>query len=206
MTFSFMNFPFNQYLSSLRVQVLETLGIANVLARLSSRERFAVGAAALALGGTAGYLFVIEPVWEMHARLRTRIATKEREVQEVAALGRTYETLRQEVERVRPPQNGSSPGATLSPFAVLEGLATTTFGRDKLAAINPVSHETHEGVDQETIELKLSGVALQEVVALLYKMDAASSTLRCTNLAIKKRYKDPYTFDVTLTAIAFTPR
>jgi general secretion pathway protein M len=205
-TSSFINFPFNQYLSSLRVQVLETLGVSNVLARLSSRERFAVGAAALALGVTAGYLFVIEPVWEMHARLRTRIATKEREVQEVAALGRTYETLRQEVERVRPSQTGSPQGATLSPFAVLEGLATTTFGRDKLAAINPVSHETHEGVDQETIELKLSGVALQEVVALLYKMDATSSTLRCTNLAIKKRYKDPYAFDVTLTAIAFTPR
>ncbi len=205
MTFSFMNFPLSQSLSSLRVQVLETLGISNVLARLSSRERLAVGAAALALGVTAGYLFVIEPVWEMHARLRARIATKEREVQEVAELGRTYETLRQEVERVRSPQSDSSQGAT-SPFAVLEGLVTTTFGRDKLAAINPVSHETHEGVDQETIELKLSGVALQEVVALLYKMEAASSTLRCTNLAIKKRYKDPYTFDVTLTAIAFTPR
>ncbi len=204
-TFSFMNFPLSQSLSSLRVQVLETLGISNVLARLSSRERLAVGAAALALGVTAGYLFVIEPVWEMHARLRARIATKEREVQEVAELGRTYETLRQEVERVRSPQSDSSQGAT-SPFAVLEGLVTTTFGRDKLAAINPVSHETHEGVDQETIELKLSGVALQEVVALLYKMEAASSTLRCTNLAIKKRYKDPYTFDVTLTAIAFTPR
>lgn len=201
-----MNFPFSQYLSSLRAQVLETLGISNVLARLSSRERFAVGAATLALGVTAGYVLVIDPVWEMHARLRTRIATKEREVREVAALGRTYETLRQEVERVRPSQTGSPQGAALSPFAVLEGLATTTFGRDKLTAINPVGHETHEGVDQETIELKLSGVALQEVVALLYKMDAASSTLRCTNLAIKKRYKDPYAFDVTLTAIAFTPR
>ncbi|MSQ47842.1 MAG: hypothetical protein EXR78_05535 [Deltaproteobacteria bacterium] len=224
-----MNFPFGEYARSLReraaqalrVQVLETLGVSNVLARLSSRERFAVGAAALALGATAGYVFVIDPVWEMHARLRTRIATKEREVREVAALGRTYETLRQEVERVRPPQSDSSRGDSsrgdlsrsgsphspvLSPFAMLEGLATNTFGRDKLAAINPVGHETHEGVDQETIELKLSGVALQEVVALLYKMDAAGSTLRCTNLAIKKRYKDPYTFDVTLTAIAFTPR
>jgi type II secretory pathway component PulM len=204
-----MNFPFREYLhplrervaQALRVYVLETLGVANVFARLSSRERFAVGAVTLALGVTFGYVFVIDPLWEMHARLRTRIATKEREVREVAALGRTYENLRQEVEQLHPSQN-----ATLSPFAVLEGLATNTFGRDKLAAINPAGHEAYEGVDQETIELKLSGVALQEVVALLYKMDATGSTLRCTNLAIKKRYKDPYTFDVTLTAIAFTPR
>lgn len=204
-----MNFPFGEALyslreratHSLRVYTLETLGVSNVLARLSSRERLYVGAAALVLGVTFGYVFVIDPLWEMHTRLRARIVTKEREVQEVAVLGRTYKTLRHEVDRLRPPQS-----AALSPFAVLEGLATNTFGRDKLTAINPAGRETYEGVDQETIELKLSGVSLQDVVALLYKMDTAGSTLRCTNLTIKKRYKDPYTFDVTLTAIAFTPK
>lgn len=214
-----MNFPFAACLHPLRerveqvvrVYVQETLGVANVLARLSSRERFAVGAAALALGITVVYLLVIDPIWETHRRLHARIATKEREVREVAALGRAYEALRREVEGLRPPQGDASrsdqPQSTaLSPFAVLEGLATSTFGRDKLTAINPAGHETHEGVNQETIELKLSGVSLQDVVALLYKMDAAGSTLRCANLTIKKRYKDPYTFDVTLTALAFTAR
>jgi hypothetical protein len=204
-----MNFPLREYLHSLREQIAHSLpvhvrdamGVSNVLARLSSRERLAVGTAALALAVTVGYVLVIDPLWEAHARLRARIVTKEREVREVAALGRTYQSLRQEVDQLRPPRNTG-----LSPFAVLEGLATNTFGRDKLAAINPVGQETHEGMDQETIELKLSGVGLQEVVALLYKMDATGSTLRCTNLTIKKRYKDPYTFDVTLTAIAFTPR
>ena len=214
-----MNFSFGETLhslrervtQSLRVYISETLGVSNVLARLSSRERLSVGAAALALGVIVGYVFVIDPLWEMHIRLRARIATKEREVREVAELGRTYETLRHEVDGLRPsqrgsPQSGSPQSAALSPFAVLEGLATSTFGRDKLAAINPAGHETYEGVNQETIELKLSGVSLQDVVALLYKMDTAGSTLRCTNLTIKKRYKDPYTFDVTLTAIALTPR
>ena len=204
-----MNFPFGEALHSLRervaqflrVRMLETLGVSNVLARLSSRERLYVGVAALVLGVTFGYVFVIDPLWETHTRLRARIATKEREVREVAVLGRTYEILRHEVDQLRPPQS-----AALSPFAVLEGLATNTFGRDKLTAINPAGRETYEGVDQETIELKLSSVSLQDVVALLYKMVTAGSTLRCTNLTIKKRYKDPYTFDVTLTAIAFTPR
>ena len=185
----------------LGVQVVETLGIPSLLARLSPRERSAVSIAAIALGLTMGYAFIVDPLWEMYARLQARIATKEREVREIAMLRRTYEALRQEVEGLRPPQ-----GPTPSPFAVLEGLATTTFGRDKLTAINPTGHETHEGVEQETIELKLSGVSLQDVVTLLYKMDTASSLLRCTNLTIKKRYKDPYTFDVALTAIAFTPR
>jgi len=186
---------------ALRVQVVETLGAPSLLARLSPRERSAVGAAVIVFGLTVGYVFIIDPLWEMHARLQTRITTKEREVREITVLRRTYEALRREVEGLRLPR-----GPAPSPFAVLEGLATTTFGRDKLTAINPAGHETHEGVEQETIELKLSGVSLQEVVTLLYKMDTASSMLRCTNLTIKKRYKDPYTFDVALTAIAFTPR
>lgn len=186
---------------ALRVQVVEALGAPSLLARLSPRERSAVGAAAAVFGLTVGYALIIDPLWEMHARLQARIATKEREVREITVLRRTYEALRQEVEGLRLPQ-----GPAPSPFAVLEGLATTTFGRDKLTAINPAGHETHEGVEQETIELKLSGVSLQEVVTLLYKMDTASSMLRCTNLTIKKRYKDPYTFDVALTTIAFTPR
>jgi hypothetical protein len=193
-------------IQSLRVYISETLGVSNVLARLSSRERLSVGAAALALGVIVGYVFVIDPVWEMHLRLHARIATKEREVREVAELRRTYETLRHEVDGLHLSQSGLPRSTALSPFAVLEGLATSTFGRDKLTAINPTGHETYEGVNQETIELKLSGVSLQDVVALLYKMDTAGSTLRCTNLTIKKRYKDPYTFDVTLTAIALTPR
>ena len=113
----------------------------------------------------------------------------------------TYETLRRELEMV-----GSASGTTLSPFAFLEGLATNTIGRDKLAAINPVTSEERSGLPQETIELKLSGVSLQELVDLLYKIDATGATVRCTNLAIKKRYKDPYTFDVTLTALALNIR
>jgi len=116
-------------------------------------------------------------------------------------LANTYEHLRQELEAV-----GPTSGTTLSPFAFLEGLTTSTLGREKLAAINPVGHEERGGMVQETIELKLSGVSLQELVDLLYKIDATSVPLRCTNLAIKKRYKDPYTFDVTLTAIALNAR
>ena len=134
-----MNFPFGEPLhslrervaaDSLRVHIAETLGVSNVLARLSSRERLSVGAAALALGVIVGYVFVIDPLWEMHARLRARIATKEREVREVAELGRTYEIVcatrlmgyaRCKAALRRAARRNS---AALSPFAVLEGLAT----------------------------------------------------------------------------------
>jgi general secretion pathway protein M len=170
-------------------------------ARLSPRERWFVTLAGGALAVTLLSLFVIAPLLDLRGRLQAKVTAKERELAEVATLATTYETLRRELEVV-----GSPSGTTLSPFAFLEGLTTSTIGRDKLAAINPVGREERSGVPQETIELKLSGVSLQELVDLLYKIDATGAAVRCTNLAIKKRYKDPYTFDVTLTAIALNTR
>jgi general secretion pathway protein M len=180
---------------------LDLRAVSVLIARLSLRERQFVGAAVVALGGMLLYLCVVDPLWEAHARLHARVAAKERELREVMVLRRTHETLRREVERARP-----SGGTSISPFAFLEGLTTSTLGRDKLAAINPVGPENRDGVEQEVIELKLNSVSLRELVELLYKIDTASTALRCTQLSIKKRYKDPYTFDVSLTALAFSAR
>jgi hypothetical protein len=109
--------------------------------------------------------------------------------------------LRAEIDRVQ-----SATGANFSPVAFLESLANNIVGQDKITAINPAGRETREGADQETIELKLSGVSLRELVELLYKLDTADTVLRPARVSIKKRYKDPYTFDVTLIALAFSTR
>ena len=175
--------------------------VSAFLARLSPREQRFVGAAALVLGGTLLYLLVVDPLWEAHARLRARVVAKERELGEVIALSRTHSVLHQEVERNRP-----AASTTVSPVAFLESLTSGTVGRDKVTGINPAGHETHAGADQETVELTLSGVSLRELVELLYKIDTASVPLRTVHLSIKKRYKDPYAFDVSLATVAISAR
>lgn len=175
--------------------------VSPFLARLSPREQRLVGAASAVAGGLLLYLFVIDPLWEMHDRLRARVAAKERELSEVVALSRTYRALRQEVDKVRPPTS-----ATLSPIAFLENLVSGTVGRDKVAAINPAGDDPGAGTGREMLELSLTGVSLRELVELLYKIDTASMPLRTTRLSIKKRYKDPYTFDVALTTVAINAR
>jgi type II secretory pathway component PulM len=170
-----------------------------LVARLSPRERRFIGAAGITFGGMMLYLLLIDPLWEAHSRLRARVAAKERELGEVAALRRTYQALRAEADRIR-----TAAGEKFTPVAFLEGLATSAVGRDKVAAINPVSHETRNGATQETIELRLSGVSLRELVGLLYKIDTAGAALRTARLSVRKRYKDPYTFDVSLTALALS--
>lgn len=172
------------------------------LARFSPRERRLIAAAGVVCGGMAVYWLLVDPLWEAHARLRARVATKERELGEVAALRRDYLALHAEAERARQ----ATTDTNFSPVAFLEGLASNTVGRDKVAAINPAGRDTRAGAEQETIELQLSGVSLRELVEVLYKIDTAAPVLHTTHLAIKKRYKDPYTFDVTLTTLALSTR
>ncbi|MCS6924996.1 MAG: type II secretion system protein M [Candidatus Binatia bacterium] len=184
-----------------RLSLPASQAYATLLTRLSPRERRLLGAAGMMACGVAAYLLVIDPVWEWHARLRARVAAKERELEEILALRRTYLALRQEVQRTRMLNQMQT-----SPFAFLEELATSTVGREKVAALTPTGRETHNGVSQETLELRLQGVSLREVVELLHKIESAGIALRTVQLSIKKSYKDPYAFDVALTHTAFTPQ
>lgn len=72
-------------------------------------------------------------------------------------------------------------------------------------AINPAGRETRDGVSRETIELRLTGVSLRELVELLYKIESAGAAIRTVQVSIKKAYKDPYAFDVSLTGVALNP-
>jgi len=163
--------------------------------RLSVREQRFVQLACLALVAVLGYSLVVAPLQEAKARMEARIAAREKELQEIQALCHTYLALRREVESVR---SQTHQGKEFSPFSFLEGLATSTVGREKISAMNPTTRELGKGMEEQAVELRLSGVSLRELVELLYKIDSAATPLRATRLQIKKRYKDPYIFDVTL--------
>jgi general secretion pathway protein M len=180
---------------------IDVQAVSRLVARLSPRERLYVNAAGLVLGGTLVYLLLIDPVWEAYTHLQARVVAKERELGEVRALRRAYQALRAQADRTR-----LTPDTSFSPLAFLEDLATNTVGREKVTAINPTGRTIPGDADQATIELQLSGVALRELVELLYKIDAAHGVLHTVHLSIKKRYKDPSTFDVALTTVTFSPR
>jgi type II secretory pathway component PulM len=171
------------------------------LARLSPRERRYVAAAGTACLGAFFYLVVLDPLWQMQLDLQARVTAKERELREMMTLQQEYRTAKAEVE-----QTQSTINPTSSPVAFLEELARSTVGQEKVTAISPTAQESRAGAVFETIELKLSGVSLREIVDLLYKIETTGQMLHPNRLSIKKRYKDPYTFDVFLSTLAISAR
>lgn len=175
--------------------------LSAVLARLSVRERRFVAIAGLVSGGALLYLLVVDPLWQMQADMRARVAAKERELQDILAMRNDYLAAKAEVAHLQ-----AASGANFSPVAFLEEVANGIVGQDKVAAITPAGQESRAGATLETIELKLSGVSLRELVDLLYKIETTGAMLHPTKLSVKKRYKDPYTFDVLLTTVAINAR
>ena len=182
--------------ASLHLQVLSPL-----LARLSPREqRFVIVATLIALGAFL-HLLIIDPLWQMQIDRRARVVAKERELQEIIALRREYLAAKAKAEHTQAVE-----GANLSPIGFLETLARNVVGQEKVIGITPTSQENRAGASFDTIELKLSDVSLHELVEILYKIETAGSRLHPQRLSIKKRYKDPYTFDVLLTTVAISAR
>jgi len=168
---------------------------AALIERLSPRERVLVGA-----GGAIG---VVVLVWalagvlaERRTTLQAQIAASERDVAEMGRLRDHYLQLRADRDVVhRKLERG---GADFSLFSHLEGVTRDVVSRDRVAAMNPSTRTVAEDLQEEDVEMRLSGVSLREVVALLYRVEKADLPLLVSRLQMKKRFDQPFVYDATL--------
>src|SRR6185369_17672259 len=72
-------------------------------------------------------------------------------------------------------------------------------GREKIASMNPQNKELSGAYREESVELKLNAVSLQQLVDLMFHIEKGGQPLRLTRLQLKKRPREQGTFDVTAT-------
>jgi general secretion pathway protein M len=169
--------------------------MAALVERLSPRERLLLGI------GTAAGLMVA--VWalagflsERRTVLQAQIAASEREVVEMGRLRDRYLQLRAERDVVR--RKLERGGSDFSLFSHLEGVARDTLSRDRVAAMNPSTRTVAEDLQEEDVEMRLSGVSLRELVALLYRVEKSDLPLLVSRVQMKKRFDQPFVYDATL--------
>jgi hypothetical protein len=89
-------------------------------------------------------------------------------------------------------------GADFSLFSHLEGVTRDVTSRDRVAAMNPSTRTVGEDLQEEDVEMRLSGVSLREVVGLLYRVEKTDLPLLVSRIQMKKRYDQPFVYDATL--------
>jgi hypothetical protein len=168
---------------------------AALIERLSPRERVLLG-----IGAGAGLLVA---VWalagflaERRATLQAQIVASEKDVVEMGRLRDRYLQLKAEREVVR--RKLDRGGADFSLFSHLEGVTRDTLARDRVAAMNPSTRTVGEDLQEEDVEMRLSGVSLRELVALLYRVEKTDLPLLVSRIQMKKRFDQPFVYDATL--------
>jgi len=166
--------------------------------RLSPRERVLVGLAGGALLVIALYTLLWEPLDRGRIDLARRITAKTGELHEMQHMREVYLDLLNQFELRQKIIDKADPKFSLFPH--IEATVGQIVGREKIASMNPQNKELGNGAyREESVEIKLTGVTLEQLEEMMYRIEKSPQPLRFTRMQVKKRAREPSTFDVTAT-------
>ncbi len=180
--------------------------ILSVFQRMSARERMLMGAAtavALILGF---YTLVWEPLIADRAFAERRIRARQQDLVDIKDLRIEYMDLLNRLEVSRSIIDPEKIDTDFSLFPHIESTVSAVLGgREQIRSMNPKTKAINDAFREEAVELKLDGVALDQVVEMMVRIEKNEHPLRVTRLQIKKRRRDPQKFDVTATVSMLKP-
>lgn len=171
-----------------------------MIPQLSRRDQVAVAVGAVAVLATVFYLGVVAPYREALAQLDVRITSRQRQIREVESLRREFLVLQQ---RQSAAEARLERGGAFSLFPFVEGLVGQIAAKENLVSMRPQPPVPREDLREESVEVRLEKVRLDQVIRLLYAVDTADALLQVKNLRLKTRFDDRTLFDATMTVAAF---
>jgi hypothetical protein len=177
---------------------LDIAPVANAYQRLSSRERRLLEGSVGVMLAIAFYSFVWQPLQDSQVQLAKRIQLKQRELAEMQQMRDDYLELMNQFELREKIIEKADPKFSLFPH-IESTVMQVLGGRDKIASMNPQNKDLGGAYREESVELKLNGISLQQLEDLMYHIEKGGEPLRLTRLQVKKRARDPQTFDIIAT-------
>jgi hypothetical protein len=163
------------------------------------REKLLLRVFGAILGVVLFYNFIFTPIAGLGGGFGDRVAARERQLVEVRSMMRSYNRLKVELAAT---EKRTVPSKDFSLFSVIEQSLTKTVGRDKIGSITPSDHPVPGGYQQYTIDLKLAGLNLAQIVDVLYGVQTLPMPVTVSNLHVRQRDKDTHSYDVDMTCMA----
>jgi len=171
-----------------------------MISNLSPRDRNAllIGLAAVLIA--VFYLGIVSPYQSAIARLDSQIASRQRQLQEVQVLRQRYLSLQGELTQAE--RRGVS-NRNFSLFSFVENLTGQIASRENLVYMRPQPVAVKDEFKEESVEIKLEKIELDQLVRILYQIDTADAFLQVKNLRLKIRFDNKAQFDAVLTISAY---
>lgn len=174
--------------------------IINAFQRMSSRERALMGAAAAVACILGFYTLVWEPLTENRARAERLIRSRQQDLADIKELRLEYMDLLNRLEVSRSIIDPKNIESDFSLFPHIESTVSAVLGgREKIRSMSPKTKTINEAYREEAVEFRLDGIALDQLVDMMVRIEKGDKPLRVTRLQVKKRRRDPQQFDVTAT-------
>jgi len=172
--------------------------------RLAPRERVLLVVAAVSTVLILGYSFVWDPLQANKQQLARRITLREKELVELQRQRDYYLDLLRQLEAYG---DISEVDPNFNLLGYLQNVVTGAVSRDNIVSLNPTTRPKPEAPEfiEEMVEIKLTQVALPQIVDLLHRVEKGEHPLHFSRVAIKKRMNDPYSFDVQAIVAVLKP-
>jgi general secretion pathway protein M len=169
--------------------------------QISQRERTIALAGGIVVGLSLLFVIVVDPLLAKVERLERQTVRKQKDIKELLILGQEYATKRErlaEAERRMP-----SLHSQFSLLTFMEEAATTAHVRERIAGMQPQVQAVAQGYQETAVDLRLEGVQLPELLALLVAIDQAPYNLQVRHLQIRPKFDNPVNLDATIRVLSY---
>jgi general secretion pathway protein M len=167
----------------------------------SPRERIIVAAGGAMAAAVLVFLLIIDPVMATIDKLDRQAKRKAKDSQELALVAQEYVVKQARIAKLE--ERMPSPPAQFSLLAFLEEATTTAQIRDRIAGMQPQAPIVVQGYQETAVDLRLDGVSLPQLLALLVAIERAPYDVQVHHLQLKPKYDNPVNLDATLKIVTY---
>ena len=167
----------------------------------SQRERIIVAAGGAVVAATLAFLLIIDPLMATIDKLDRQARRKLKDSQELALVAQEYVVKQARIAKLA--QRMPIPPAQFSLLAFMEEATTTAQIRDRITGMQPQAPIVVQGYQETAVDLRLDGVSLPQILALLVAIEQAPYDVQVHHLQLKPKYDNPVNLDATLRIVTY---
>mgnify|MGYP001612899774 FL=1 len=168
---------------------------------LAPRERTTLLIGGVVVGACLAFVLLVDPLLANMDRLDRQAAKKQRESGELAALGGDYAGKRARLAHAETRMPATDGGFSL--LAFIEEAANTVHIRERIAGMQPQVQALAQGYQETAVDLRLEGVQLPDLMALLLAIEQAPYELQVRHLQVRPKFDNPVNLDATVRVVSY---
>ena len=167
----------------------------------SQRERIIMAAGGAMVAAAMVFLLIVDPLMTSIDKLDRQARRKAKDSQELALVAQEYVAREARIAKLE--QHMPIPPAQFSLLAFMEEATTTAQIRDRIVGLQPQAPIFVQGYQETAVDLRLDGVSLPQLLALLVAIEQAPYDVQVHHLQMKPKYDNPVNLDATLRIVTY---